>query len=428
MTDPQAELKKLYQAEYGDALDIVMRTIGITAGGALLYIYTGWAASYIWGLVFATVHAVQWPYLRSRQENPTEREAVVGGLLFVFVHISFIWLPTHLASTQDANLMLVGLLVFVTTSMYHIRRSDTAYWLVLAQIGIFSASLFYIATAHVLRSDDMIVRIGVCMVTAMAVLYVAMTMRAAHKKQLEIADASINLAQEQKLSAIGRLAGGVAHDFNNALTVIKGNLELYQLLEATDERDAVMAEAHMAAERAEGVIQQLLVYARKAPTNRRIVDPNSVLDDIEALSRTMVPERIALTCHRFPRRLALELDERQLTAALLNMVKNSIDAIPRNGTIEIRVSEVDAADTPALVTGGNVKVGSYAAVSVSDTGQGIPRKELSSVVDPFFTTKDPGKGTGLGLSMVLGFAEDLGGGIAIESSSAGTKVTLLLPL
>lgn len=427
MADFRTEIEALYQAEYGDRTDIVMRTLGITLGGAVLYSYTGWAASYLWGVIFASVHAVQWPYLRSKMKSATERDAVIGGMLFVAVHISFIWLPTYLASLADPGLTMVGMLVFVVTAMYHIRRADTALWLVIAQIVIFSASLVWISTAQIPRYEDPIVQLSVGIVTAMATIYIALTMMAAHTKQLELTKAARLLAQEQKMSAIGRLAGGVAHDFNNVLTVIKGNLELHQHLEEAEEKSEVLAAALKAAERAEGVIQQLLVYARKAPTNPQKVNANDMVDDFATLSKTMVPERIRFVCHKWPQPLEMELDERQLSAALLNILKNSIDAICGNGTITLEVTKLDGRDCGGLVTGRSLASGDYVAIKISDTGHGIPQDIIAKVSDPFFTTKELGKGTGLGLSMVQGFVERFNGGMSIESSSSGTVIVLFVP-
>ncbi|MDG1459797.1 MAG: hypothetical protein P8Q92_18330, partial [Pseudoprimorskyibacter sp.] len=126
MPDPRTELKTLFHAEYGGLTDLVVRVIGITAGGAMLYLHTGWAASYLWGAGFLSIHAIQYPFLRSRLNGePKKIDVILGGGLFVLVHISFIWLPTYIAAQSDPSLMLVGLLVLIITPMYHLRRADT---------------------------------------------------------------------------------------------------------------------------------------------------------------------------------------------------------------------------------------------------------------------------------------------------------------
>ncbi|MEX3015997.1 sensor histidine kinase [Gymnodinialimonas hymeniacidonis] len=426
--DPRDELEELYQAEYGNPVDILLRGLGVPLGALLLQLYTGWLAPVLWVLIFAGFHAVQWPFLTLRRKAASQLDAVVGGLLFIAVQISFLWLPTVLAANDDSSLMLIGMMVFVITAMYHVRRADRSRWLVLTQVAIFATSLAYISYACIERSDDPIVHAGVVMVTLFAIIFISVTMLGAHHRRLEIIQASANLAHEQKMSAIGKLAGGVAHDFNNSLTVIKGNLELFDEIHEASERREVMSEALRAAERAEGVIEQLLIYARKAPSKSSKIDANKALEDLEAFGQTMVPERIQLDVTKLPHPVMIEVDHRQLSAALLNLVKNSVDAIEANGTI---VASLAVSNTTASRKKESESVpgdGRFVTFSVFDTGSGIPPEILGNVSDPFFTTKEPGKGTGLGLSMASGFATESGGKMEIESTKSGTLVSLILPL
>jgi two-component system cell cycle sensor histidine kinase/response regulator CckA len=431
MPDPRTELKTLFHAEYGGLTDLVVRVIGITAGGAMLYLHTGWAASYLWGAGFLSIHAIQYPFLRSRLNGePKKIDVILGGGLFILVHISFIWLPTYIAAQSDPSLMLVGLLVLIITPMYHLRRADTQRWLVVAQIIIFAGSLIYVSGSHLARTDEVLVQSGTIMVAAMAVIYIALTMLSALRRQTELVEASARLVQEQKISAVGRLAGGVAHDFNNLLTVIKGNLELYEQIEDVCEKRAVLLDAHAAAERAERVVEQLLIFSRKSPSRKVTVNAAVAVQNVTNLCRTMVPERVMFETRLHSKLLSVEVDEQRLETALLNLVKNAVDAIEDNGTIRITVEAKTALDEEARHYK-NPRLRperQQVAFRISDTGHGIPASLLMNVKDPFFTTKAPGKGTGLGLSMVHGFVEDMDGGMSIESSKDGTVVSLYFPL
>ncbi|GAB5447437.1 hypothetical protein [Gymnodinialimonas sp.] len=196
LIDPCEELEELYQAKYGDPVDILLRGLCVPLGALLLHLYTGWFATVLWAMLFAGVHAVQWPFLTLRKNVATQRDALVGSALFIAVQISFLWLPTALAAGEDPSLMLIGMMVFVITAMYHVRRADRSKWLVVTQITVFAASLTYISYTCIERSEDPIVQAGVVMVTVFAVIFISVTMLGAHHRRLEIIQASAILAQE----------------------------------------------------------------------------------------------------------------------------------------------------------------------------------------------------------------------------------------
>ena len=428
LRDPNAELARLYRAEYGNLTDAILRVFGVAFGGALLFASTGWAASYYWGTSFAAAHILQWSFMRMRRNNASEVDATIGGVLFILVHASFIWLPTFLAAQANPALALIGALVLGATALYHARRADTALWLVWAQVGVFAASLSFIAYMQLPRIDDPALKAGVILVATLMVAYVALTMSSVRIAHIQIQTSAEKLAHDQKLAAVGRLAGGVAHDFNNMLTVVKGNLELFEHLDSKEERHAVLKEAKTAAERAEGVVRDLLVYARKAPTRPRLADVNDILNEVKSLARAVVPERIDLNVSVNPKPLWTELDDNQLVTALLNLIRNSVDAMPGIGHLTIECSKYFMQSTKSLYNGRTLCPGHYAIITVADTGSGIQPKDFPLIGEPFFTTKEQSKGTGLGVSMVLGFVETLGGGLDFHSDRNGTNAILYLPI
>jgi PAS domain S-box-containing protein len=237
------------------------------------------------------------------------------------------------------------------------------------------------------------------------------------------------LRQAQKMEAIGQLTGGLAHDFNNVLTGISGNLELLQMRVESrrfDELARYIEAARRAADRAAAVTHRLLAFARRQTLAPKPVDANRLIADMSALIRGTVGSGVT-----FETALATDLwttrcDQNQLESALLNLCINARDAMPGGGSIEIRTANATLDARGAAR--GDVAPGDYVAISVIDTGIGMAADVVARAFDPFFTTKPPGQGTGLGLSMIYGFVQQSGGQVSIRSrKGAGTAVRMLLP-
>ena len=236
------------------------------------------------------------------------------------------------------------------------------------------------------------------------------------------------LQQSQKLEAIGKLTGGVAHDFNNMLTVITGTTET--LVAALAHQPALQKTAELidqAAERCSELIQHLLAFARRQPLQPRNVDINSTVLDIAKLLRPTLGEHIEINSMLEQEVATSHIDASQLANSLLNMAINARDAMPNGGkllleTRKIVLDEVYAQANP------DVRPGPYVMLAVSDTGTGMSKEVQDRVFEPFFTTKETGKGSGLGMSMVYGFVKQSGGHVRIYSEEGhGTTIKLYLP-
>jgi len=237
------------------------------------------------------------------------------------------------------------------------------------------------------------------------------------------------LHQSQKMEAIGQLTGGVAHDFNNLLTVILGNLDtLSQLLPTGQPRARrCVDQAFRAAERAAGLTQQLLAFARRQPLRPKPVQINPLLGHWVDMVRRTLPESISVRRIEDESVGMAEVDPNQLESALLNLVVNARDAMLGGGTLTVETATAHISEKDAnLLT--ELAPGSYVVICVSDTGSGMTPEVLERAFDPFFTTKPIGQGTGLGLSQVFGFVKQSGGHIKIYSRAGhGTTVKLYLP-
>ncbi|QOZ56255.1 two-component system sensor histidine kinase/response regulator [Bradyrhizobium sp. CCBAU 53338] len=236
------------------------------------------------------------------------------------------------------------------------------------------------------------------------------------------------LHQSQKLDAIGKLTGGVAHDFNNMLTVISGNTEtLVARLKDQPELQRTARLIDDAAERCAELIQHLLAFARKQPLQPRDVEINSAIADIAKLLRPTLGEQIQIETALQQGPMTSHIDPSRLTNAVLNMAINARDAMPDGGKLLLETRHVVLDEAYAQVNP-DVRPGAYVMLAVSDTGTGMPQSVQEMAFEPFFTTKEVGKGSGLGLSMVYGFVKQSGGHIKIYSEEGhGTTIKLYLP-
>jgi PAS domain S-box-containing protein len=240
--------------------------------------------------------------------------------------------------------------------------------------------------------------------------------------------AEAQFRQAQKMEAVGQLTGGVAHDFNNILTVITGTIGI--LAEGVADRPELAAIARMideAAERGGQLTKHLLAFARKQPLRPRAIDVNNLVLETVKLLRPTLGQGIQIDPLLAEDAWAALVDPNQLTSALLNLALNARDAMPDGGSLAIETKNVylDQAYADMHL---EVAAGSYVMIAVSDTGSGIAPEDIERVFDPFFTTKEVGKGTGLGLSMVYGLVKQSNGHIKIYSEQGhGTNVKLYLP-
>jgi two-component system, cell cycle sensor histidine kinase and response regulator CckA len=235
------------------------------------------------------------------------------------------------------------------------------------------------------------------------------------------------LYQAQKLEAIGRLAGGVAHDFNNMLTAITGYSEL--LLAQLDDDSPLRAEALQigrAAEQASALPRQLLAFSRNQPLQPRLVDLDEVVAAASNLLSRLVGETIDVTVTSTSTSSLVVVDPAQIEHVLLNLVLNARDAMPDGGSVRIETANVELTEQSAAER--SVPPGSYVVVSVADTGEGIDVATKARMFEPFFTTKPAGKGAGLGLASVYGVISQSGGFVDVTSTPGkGSRFEVFLP-
>jgi len=245
------------------------------------------------------------------------------------------------------------------------------------------------------------------------------------RSQEELAASQSALQQAQKMEAIGQLTGGVAHDFNNVLQIIGGNLQLLKLVGGLNEAARTRVELALGGvERGAKLASHLLAFARRQPLQSMVVDPGHLLRELDDMARRVLDAGTYVRSEIAPDLGSTVIDPNQLNNVLLNLVINARDAMPKGGTLTIRASNIGLGDErPA-----EVKAGEHVLIEIADTGKGMPPEVLARAFEPFFTTKPTGQGTGLGLSMAYGFVKQSGGEIVLRSEAGkGSSVRIYLP-
>jgi two-component system cell cycle sensor histidine kinase/response regulator CckA len=253
-----------------------------------------------------------------------------------------------------------------------------------------------------------------------AIVYVA---DATEQKALEL-----KFAQSQKMEAVGKLAGGIAHDFNNVLTVIIGLSDLLlQVRRPTDPGYNDISQIKNNANRAAGMVRQLLAFSRKQTLAPETLAVNDVIQDYAFTLKKMIGEKIDLKIQPARDLWYVRADKTQFGQVLFNLAVNAKDAMPEGGRLRVHTKNVTERESLKL-SGKGMQAGEFVLVEIEDSGTGMSAEVMAKIFDPFFTTKDVGKGTGLGLSTVYGIVKQTGGFIYADSEiGRGTTFRVYLP-
>lgn len=250
---------------------------------------------------------------------------------------------------------------------------------------------------------------------------------ARHEDQLRESERAI--AQSQKQEAMGKLVGGVAHDFNNILAVILSNAEVIKTYPVSSDVEKIADEIIQSSMKGATLTRQLLSFGRRAYLSPKAEDVTEILTEAQSLFARVLPSSIAVELSLEKNLSQIHVDRNQLENALLNLAVNSRDAMPNGGTIHIKASNKTVPAGKPSSLGSTPPPGRYVVIELTDSGEGMSPETLSKASDPFFTTKDVADGAGLGLSMVNGFARQSGGTTQIDSAlGKGTTVCVYVPV
>ena len=266
--------------------------------------------------------------------------------------------------------------------------------------------------------------------TSNGLLYTAWIRDLSDRRAAEEAlrQSEVQLRQAQKMEAVGRLAGGVAHDFNNVLTAIFGYADLLlDGFDAEDPRRADVEEIKRAANRAAALTRQLLAFSRKQVMQPKRVNLNEIIANIQTLLAKLVGDDIQLRVFPDPSLGDVRADPGQIEQVLMNLAANSRDAMPEGGTLTITTANADLQEDDATALVG-IEIGQFVTLTVADSGHGIPPHVRPHVLEPVFTPKEQGEGTGLGLATGDGIGKQSGGWIYLEETPGpGASFKVYLP-
>ena len=236
------------------------------------------------------------------------------------------------------------------------------------------------------------------------------------------------VAQSQKMQAVGQLAGGIAHDFNNLLTAMIGFCDLLlQRHRAGDQSFADIMQIKQNANRAARLVRQLLAFSRQQTLEPRLLNVTDVLAELSNLLQRLLGERVEMKMIHGRDLGLVKADQGQLDQVVINLAVNARDAMSKGGVLTIRTDQIEVSE-PIQAHGEEIEPGHYVTISVQDSGQGISPKNLERIFDPFFTTKEVGAGTGLGLSTVYGIVKQTDGYILVESGGEQQGATFTIYL
>ncbi len=244
------------------------------------------------------------------------------------------------------------------------------------------------------------------------------------RAQEQLREREDQLRQVRKVEALGRLAGGIAHYFNNLLTAVQGYTEILQEAESLDpeERTVALGEILAATQRATGLTQKLLAYSRRQVLRPRLLDLNAVVREMGSLLQSLLGKGIRLETHLGPAVGTVRADRAQIEQIVMNVALNARNAMSGGGRLTLTTTDCDSAPD-------SMDPGRTARIDIHDDGTGMAPEVLARALEPFFTTREQGQGTGLGLSTVYGFVAQSGGSMRIESEPGrGTVVRIWLPV
>jgi two-component system cell cycle sensor histidine kinase/response regulator CckA len=269
---------------------------------------------------------------------------------------------------------------------------------------------------------------GVVIAVSLSALIVQLMQRSQQRADENRVRLEAQLQQSERMEAVGRLAGGIAHDINNYLTVILGNAQGTALkLRQNSRLLPALMDIEVAAERSAALVYQLLAFSRNQPSSPRAIDPGLFVTELDRMLRRILGEQIELRTTVGKAVGHVRIDPALFEAALINLIVNARDAMPGGGTLTVEIRRVDF-DRNENQKASSLGPGPYVAIEVTDTGEGMSEATKARIFEPFFTTKSPGDGTGLGLASVYGTVKQSGGSIEVESQpSRGSTFRIYLP-
>ncbi len=428
-TDYRDQFQALGQTDMINSTEVRLRLVFIAVPIFAAFLGMGFVLPLYWfGLYLACLLTMQWIIQRLRQRY--DRALFQVAIWFnAYIALVFISLPIALWLTGEAVFRVAAVALSFSAMMHSVAQRSRLP--VFALGDGFANSLFLMVIMYSFWQDlpGLVEQLIITSLMLAMLVYYLFALTSAFRVRRALRAATEQSAEIQKMRLIGQLSGGVAHDFNNILTVIMGNLELYGEIKSPTERARLVEGAYAAAKKASVLTSQLLSFSRQAPLQPEPVSLPEFADHLVTMTAPLIPGKIDVQVSINEHLPPVQADQNQLEAAVLNLVLNARDAMPEGGHLMVTARELTIGLHSPVGLRTGLPHGDYVALEVEDTGEGVPWPIRDKIFDPFFTTKGVGHGSGLGLSMAQGFAEQSKGALLLESQEGkGTKFTLFLPV
>lgn len=426
--DYRRQITAIRETLDGPRIEMIGRFVLPGMGVALVVFLT---ADLVVGLVylgFLLTQALLFGFIATRKARCSRADYFVTLGLATLTSATFVAIAIYLWSTQILVAQFVAYCLVTGFAIYGLARNGTNVALMIIDTVPILIGSMYAGGSLALKMADQVHPGVTIAITLMILSYYVVSLYHVFDTRARLRSAEDRTIAVERLEAVGHLTGGLAHDFNNILTAVLGQLDLYSHLTDPAEKADCVAAAHQSATRAARLTTQLLFFARKARLTAVATDLTDYLTEFAASARALLPAGAELQTD-LPSDLPLvSVDRDKLGAVLQQLTLNARDALDQTGqlTLALQIAQEPA---PRRLQGDTALVsGSYCVICLRDTGTGISPAHLPRIFEPFFTTKSKGQASGLGLPMAAGFAELSGGAIAVESiQGAGTTVRLYLP-
>ena len=396
--------------------EVWLRRLLVFLSSMILWLVLDQVILSLWGLGYVIGDTVYVRFLRSHRTRATQQKVYVAAVLSLVVGCWVGAMAIYLSCIDQGRFFFLGACVVVGQGLHCLSSHPRLGIALYTDLAVVCTTTFGVAysVAKFAISSNLSIAIWVSSLAVLA-YFIHSVHRTVSDREALNRRVTAEL-QDQKMKALGQFTSGVAHDFNNMLTVISGNIELAKLENLPPEVNALLNDAETASGNAAGLVRQLLAYSRKSTLQTDIWEVNDVITRVASVADRLLPETIQFRHLPTQNATYLRADGPMLETALLNLILNARDALE---------------DTPGMIILHAIRpsANGMLTISVTDDGPGMPHDILERATDPFFTTKAVGKGSGLGLSMVAGFCEQSGGRLELENlSPRGLEARVILPL
>ncbi len=422
-------LRLLRASDTGSLVELIGRFVLMAAGTLTVAWWTTDPNLLIWITCYSVTQAIYIRFLHSARQDLASWQYPLALALNIVSSGTFAVLPIYLWLMGNVTLQASAICVIWTHAIYNSARYPVPRGIAIWDALSISALVLYIAYDLSHGRPDGIEKWIPFFVASIVTAYFNVSIFENYRRANRLEQAETNLIERERLDAVGRITGGVAHDFNNILTVILGQIDLFRQADSPHEKSAAIAAVEDAASRAARLTRKLQAYAQLSvlqPTEHRI---DHLIEDV--LTNLALPEdqftlNISDAVAASP---TVMIDVAQTRAVLLDLILNAIEASDEAQTVSVFADFEVLIRNSLPMHGVVLSPGRYLVVEVSDTGRGISVQEMRHVFEPFYSTKRAPHSSGLGLAMASGFARQAGGALHVVSKiGKGTIVTLYLPL